>query len=127
MISSFHLEGPALSWFKWMHANGFIESWKGFLKALNLTFGPSMYEDYRGALSKLQQTASVADYQTKFEDLSTKVHGMSKQFLISFFISRLKSELKRELLVAQPQSLLQAMALARLQEDKFNEMKLHLK
>ena len=59
-----------------------------------------MYEDYRGALSKLQQTASVVDYQTKFKDLSTKVHGLSKQLLISFFISGLKSELKRELLVA---------------------------
>ena len=62
MISSFHLEGPALSWFKWMHANGFIESWKGFLKAINLKFGPSMYEDARGSLSKLQQTTTVAVY-----------------------------------------------------------------
>ena len=25
LISSFHLEGPALRWFKWMHSNGFIE------------------------------------------------------------------------------------------------------
>ena len=24
LISSFYLDGPALSWFKWMHSNGFI-------------------------------------------------------------------------------------------------------
>ncbi|XP_057485835.1 fucosyltransferase 2-like [Actinidia eriantha] len=78
LISSFNLDGPALSWFKWMHSNGFIESWKGFLKALNHRFGPSMYEDYRGALSKLQQTSSVTDYQTKFEDLSTKFKSFSQ-------------------------------------------------
>ena len=106
-----------------MHSNGFIESWKGVLKALNLRFGPSMYEDYRGALSKLQQTSSVADYQTQFEDLSTKVHGLSEQLMINFFISSLKPEIKRELLVAQPQ----AMALARLQEDKFKELKQYFK
>ena len=73
-----------------------------------------MYEDYIGALSKLQLTTSIADYQTKLEDLSTKVHGLAEQLLIRFFISGLKFELKRELLVAQPQSLLQAMVLARL-------------
>ena len=56
----------------------------------------------------------MIDYQTKLEDLSTKVYGLSEQLLISFFISGLKSEIKRELLVAQPQSLLQGMALARL-------------
>ncbi|GFS36789.1 hypothetical protein Acr_00g0048060 [Actinidia rufa] len=72
LISSFHLEGPALSWFKWMHSNGFIESWKGFLKAINLRFRPSLYEDNRGVLSKLQQTTTVANYQAQFEDLSTK-------------------------------------------------------
>ena len=86
-----------------------------------------MYADYRGTISKLQQTSFVTDYQTKFEDLSTKVHGFSKQLMISFFISGLKSEIKRVLLVAQPQSLLQTMALARLQEDKFNELKQYFK
>ena len=60
-ISSFHLYGPALRWFKWMHSNGFIESWKGFLRALNLRFGPSMYEDHKGALPKLQLSTIVAD------------------------------------------------------------------
>ncbi|GFS31842.1 hypothetical protein Acr_00g0019490 [Actinidia rufa] len=78
MISSFHLEGPALSWFKWMHSNGFIDSWKGFLKAINLRFGPSLYEDHRSALSKLQQTTSIATYQTQFEDFSTKAMALAR-------------------------------------------------
>ena len=86
-----------------------------------------MYEDHRGALSKLQQTTTAASYQTQFEELSTKVHGLSEQFFfLSFFISGLKPEIKQEVLVAQPQSLLQAMALARLQEDKLNELKQYL-
>ncbi|GFY90627.1 hypothetical protein Acr_07g0008240 [Actinidia rufa] len=78
MISSLHLEGPALSWFKWMHSNGFIDSWKGFLKAINLRFGPSLYEDHISALSKLQQTTSIAIYQTQFEDFSTKAMALAR-------------------------------------------------
>ena len=66
LISSFHLEGSALISFKWMHSNGFIESWKGFLKAINLRFVSSLYEDHIGVLSKLQKTTSVIDYQAKF-------------------------------------------------------------
>ena len=94
MISSFHLEGSTLSQCKWMHANGFIESWRGVLKAINLIFGPSMYEDSRGALSKLQQTTTIAVYQAQFEDLSTKVNGLLEKFLLSFYISRLKPKIK---------------------------------
>ena len=51
------------------------------------------------------------------------MNGLSEQFLLSFYISGLKPEIRREILVAQPQSLLQAMALARLQEDKLNELR----
>ena len=97
------------------------------MKAINLRFGPSMYEDARGALSKLQQTITVAIYQAQFEELSTKVNGLSEQFLLSLYISGLKPEIRCEILVVQHQSLLQAMVLARLQEDKLNELKQFLK
>ena len=65
----------------------------------------------------------MAVYQAQFEELSTKVNGLSEQFLLSFYISILKPEIRHEILVVQPQSLLQAIALARLQEDKLNELK----
>ncbi|XP_043724096.1 uncharacterized protein LOC122671070 [Telopea speciosissima] len=123
LLASFHLDGPALSWFQWMQSSGLINGWKGFLQALTLRFGPSLFEDHRGALAKLQQTSTVAVYQEQFERLSYKVTGLSETFLISFFISGLKPELKRELLIAQPVSLLHAMALARLHEQKFHDYK----
>ena len=69
----------------------------------------------------------MAVYQAQFEELSTKVNGLSKQFVLSFYISGLKPKIRREIVLAQPQSLLQAMALARLQEDKLNELKQFLK
>ena len=63
-----------------MCLNGFIESWTGFLKAISLRFHLSLYEDHRGALSKLQQTTAIANYQAQFEDLPTKVQGLFEQF-----------------------------------------------
>ena len=49
-----------------MHSNGYIESWKGFFRALNVRLGLSMYEDHIGALSKLQQSTIVANYRIQF-------------------------------------------------------------
>ncbi|XP_042483730.1 uncharacterized protein LOC122064089 isoform X2 [Macadamia integrifolia] len=122
LISSFHMEGPALSWFQWMHSN-LIVSLPQFLQALKLRYGPSIYEDPKGKLAKLRQVTTVATYQAQFEEISTQIHGLSKDFLISFFISDLKPELRKELLVAQPCPLVHAMALAKLQEDKYNDLK----
>ncbi|XP_077217922.1 uncharacterized protein LOC143852425 [Tasmannia lanceolata] len=121
-IASFNLEGPALLWYQWAKANNLIHSWKGFLDALRHRFGPSIYEDPKGALAKLHYTSSIEDYQRRFEDHSNKVTGLSESFLISFFISGLKSDLKRELLIEQPTSLIHAISLARLYEQKYDDM-----
>ena len=86
-----------------------------------------MYEDARGALSKLQQTTTIAASEAQFKELYTKVNGLSEQFLLSFYISGLKLKIKREILFAQPLSLLQVMALAKLHEDKLNDLKQFLK
>ncbi|XP_077236970.1 uncharacterized protein LOC143878581 isoform X1 [Tasmannia lanceolata] len=45
LISSFHLEGPALSWYQWAKSNNLINSWKGFLDAIQPRFGRSLYSD----------------------------------------------------------------------------------
>ncbi|XP_077223428.1 uncharacterized protein LOC143857042 [Tasmannia lanceolata] len=115
-IISFHLDGPTLAWFQWAKANNLLHSWKGFLDAIHIRFGPSFYEDHKGELAKIHQKTSVEEYQHRFEDLSNKVSGLSESFLTSFFISGLKPDLKRKLLVLQPTSLIQAMSLARIYE-----------
>ncbi|XP_043714700.1 uncharacterized protein LOC122663059 [Telopea speciosissima] len=119
IIASFHMDGAALSWYQWMSANGLLQDWPPFLASLATRFGPSLFEDHRGALSKLTQMGTVAEYQSRFEALSNKVSGIPEPFLISFFISGLKPDLNRELLVAQPTSLVHAISLARLYEEKF--------
>ncbi|RVW71121.1 Transposon Tf2-12 polyprotein [Vitis vinifera] len=79
--------------------------------------------DHQGNLSKLTQTATVAEFQLAFEDLMNKVTGISEPLLISFFITGLKSDIRRELLFSRPSTLMEAFALARAYETRCEEIK----
>nr|DAD17948.1 TPA_asm: hypothetical protein HUJ06_019411 [Nelumbo nucifera] len=54
-IVAFHMEGIASEWFQWMSNNNLLTGWADFLQQVKLRFGPSQFEDYQGALSKLNQ------------------------------------------------------------------------
>ncbi|XP_014491240.1 uncharacterized protein LOC106753853 [Vigna radiata var. radiata] len=122
-VASFYMDGAALSWFQWVHKNGLIPSWHSFLQALETRFAPSYYEDPRGLLFKLTQSSTVNDYLTEFERLASRVVGLPPSFLLSCFILGLSPEIKREVLALQPLTFTQAAALAKLQEDKFHDLR----
>jgi len=63
----------------------------------------------------------VNEYLTEFERLANRVVGLPPPFLLSCFISGLNPELRREVMALQPISLLQATALAKLQEEKLRD------
>lgn len=105
----------------WMFRNGFITSWQALLQALETRFAPTYYEDPKGALFKLTQRGSVNDYLLEFERLANRIVGLPSSSLLSCFISGLSPEIRREVLALQPISLPQAIALAKLQEDKVED------
>lgn len=126
-IASFHMEGAAYSWYKWVTKNELVQNWNEFLTALQLRFGTSLYDDPKAALKELKQTATVSEYQSKFEEISTKVTRLSESWLISFFIVGLNDHLKCELLLAQSSMYYQAVSLAKLHEQKLLSMQNSLK
>nr|GEX79774.1 retrovirus-related Pol polyprotein from transposon 17.6 [Tanacetum cinerariifolium] len=65
-IVGFNLEGAAAERFRLMTRNGLITDWDRFEESVKNRFGPSKYEDPHGALSKLIQTSTVAEYQNAF-------------------------------------------------------------
>ncbi|GJW72186.1 ty3-gypsy retrotransposon protein [Tanacetum coccineum] len=77
-VVGFNLEGDAAEWFRWMTRNKLITSWEGFLESVQNRFGPCKYEDPQGALSKLLQTGTVAQYQSEFEKLMNRVTDISE-------------------------------------------------
>ncbi|GJY58212.1 hypothetical protein Tco_0458104 [Tanacetum coccineum] len=103
-----------------MKQNRFITNRDAFLDSVKNRFGLSKYEDPQGALSKLLQIGTVAQYQSEFEKLMNRVTNISENLLISFYVSGLKLNLQRELLVAKPTNLGDAFALARVTEARLD-------
>jgi hypothetical protein len=64
-------------------------------------------------LSKLQQTGSLDDYYLEFTTLANRSTGLTPEALLDCFVSGLQKELQRD-------TLLQAVAIARLFEDKYH-------
>ncbi|WVY94257.1 hypothetical protein V8G54_033345 [Vigna mungo] len=110
-VASFYLDGPALAWFQWMFRNGQIQSWHQLLQALENRFAPTAFDDPRGKLFKLTQSSSVTAYLTEFESLANRIVGLQPSFLLSCFISGLKSEIRRDV----------AVGFARLHEEKLQD------
>lgn len=117
-IASFHLEGDALQWYRWVMAANPLATWPEFSQALLTRFGPTEYDDSTEALAKLQQVGSIREYQTEFEKLATQVSGLSEQFLINCFIGGLKEEIRLNVKMFRPTSLSSTIGLARLQEER---------
>lgn len=101
-----------------MHNNGLITSWEAFLRAVELRFAPSKFEDPVAALCKLTHMASLQEYLEEFEALSNRITGYPGSFYLSSFMAGLKPHIRRELLAKQPTDVVESIALAKLQEDK---------
>nr|GEV23979.1 putative nucleotidyltransferase, ribonuclease H [Tanacetum cinerariifolium] len=95
-LASFHLDGIALQWHRWITKFRGPMTWAEFSKALLGRFGPTDYEDPAEALSRLKQTATVASYQEAFEKISHQVDVLSEIFLVGCFIGGLKEEIRLE-------------------------------
>lgn len=122
-IVSFHMEGRAASWFQWAKANHLLSSWPEFIDGLLQCFGTSLYEDHHGALSKLTQTSTVAEFQTQFEEIMNRVSGVPENLLISFFLSGLRPDVRREMSIVKPTSLMESFSLAKIYEARLEAMR----
>lgn len=64
-IESFTMVGKTLDWYQYMKKNSLLGSWTELMDSVILRFGPSKYEDYQGALSKLTQKTIMAEYRSE--------------------------------------------------------------
>uniref|UniRef100_A0A803P909 Uncharacterized protein n=1 Tax=Cannabis sativa TaxID=3483 RepID=A0A803P909_CANSA len=117
MVIPFHLEGVSSKWFQWMEKSGSFVDWDSFIQAMQLRFGASVYDDPLGRIAKLTQLGCVEQYRAEFEDLLTLITGFLEHLFMNFFVWGLKLEIRRELLMAKPVDLADAMAKAQLSKD----------
>ncbi|XP_073138657.1 uncharacterized protein [Henckelia pumila] len=117
-LASFHLEGVALQWHRWLKKFRGPLTWDEFTKAILHRFGPTDYEDPSEALSQLKQTANVAAYQETFEKLSHQVDNLPENFLIGCFIAGLRDDILLDVKIKQPRTLADMIGVARLIEEQ---------
>ena len=123
-IASVHLDGKALPWFQMMEKANQVPNWFALSTAIQVQFGPSQFDNPREELLKLRQTSSVSEYYDSFNELATRAYGLDDALLLDCFVGGLHPELRREVKSHSLHSLLQAISLSKLFEEKF--LPLHL-
>ncbi|XP_042489875.1 uncharacterized protein LOC122069856 [Macadamia integrifolia] len=118
LISSLHMDGPALWWFQGVLRVTQFTTWPDFTQALESRFGISKFKDPQDTLPKPTQSALVADQQSRIE----ASENLSPPILSSHFISRPRSDILSEVLALQSSSMSQAVGLVHHQEEKFLEV-----
>ena len=117
-LASFHLEDDALQWHCWLSKCMGHLNWSEFTQAVLHRFGPTDYKDPSEALTRLRQTSTVNIYQTKFEKLSQRIDNLPENYLVGCFIAWLCDEIRLDVKVKQPRTLLDAIRVARLVEER---------
>ena len=112
-----------MQWYRWFEKAWPNITWEEFTQALCVRFGPTDYEDFDEALAKLQQTGTVHEYQTQFERLPTRVQDWPEKALVGSYIDGLKEEIRSEVKLFRPTSLLHAASLAKLHEEKLQRQR----
>ncbi|KAF7831756.1 Retrovirus-related Pol polyprotein [Senna tora] len=100
-LASVHLDGPARDWYIWVEPNKTVSTYFEFISGILVRFGKTLYEDPKTALKKLQQENSGEDYQAQFKKLSTKVTGLTEDWLVSIFVGELKGYIQTEVILDQ--------------------------
>ena len=66
-MASYNMEDNAQLWFMQIQQEEGTPPWRRFTELLNLCFGPLVRSNPLGELMACKRTASVSDYQSRFE------------------------------------------------------------
>ncbi|XP_015969943.1 uncharacterized protein LOC107493360 [Arachis duranensis] len=119
-LAAMHMSGMAIPWFQMTQRTSPFRSWTQLKRSIEIEFGPSLFESPRELLFKLQQRGTVSEYYAEFVALANRSHIDPPDALMDCFISGLQQDIRREVKAQCPPSLMRAVSLARLYEDKFS-------
>ncbi|GMJ09877.1 hypothetical protein HRI_004656900 [Hibiscus trionum] len=122
-MASFRMDDIAKRWYRWMQCRRQLAGWDHLVEAIRKRFAVTEIESPEGQLTKLCQTASVEEYQTRFEELALRTDNLPEVFLIQCFIYGLRSDIKNEVLASRASTTADALATARFHETCLAEVK----
>lgn len=115
---SIHLEGKALLWHQSLMKTrefGSWPSWGDYKTAIIARFGNNSFDDPMAEIMNLRQKGTVEQYQEQFDGLLNRTDLSEKQAL-SCFLKGLDTDIQNTVRMHKPQTLMDAFALAKLQE-----------
>ncbi|CAA0265790.1 unnamed protein product [Arabidopsis thaliana] len=84
---------------------------------------PSEGENFHEALSKIQQTGSLRDYQREFERLTNKVDNWSEEALVGTFLGGLRDNIADHVHMFSPTTMRAVIKLARLRDEQIQKQR----
>ena len=106
------MEGEAINWFQWMESRTPASSWAMFKLALLQYFSRSQELNPYESLMAVKQNGLVMEFCRQFEAVAALLVGEKEEILQAAFVNGLKVEIRAEVRLAQPNSLIQIMELA---------------
>lgn len=94
-----------------------------FEKEILVRSGPTEYEDYDEALSRVKQKGTLQEYQKAFEKLANRLVGWPQKALIGTFLGGLRADISTDVRKFKPRSLRATIEFARMREDELNHTK----
>ena len=110
--ASYHLDDEALVWFQDCERS--LDSWETFVRAIQVRFRPSSYDDPMENLTKLKQTTTLAIYKSQFEMLRNRVKNLRESHKLSCFLSGLRDEIRLAVRMQNPRTLSAAFSLGKI-------------
>jgi hypothetical protein len=85
-------------------------------------FGPTEYDDYDEALSRVKQKGTLRENQQEFEKLANRVVGWPQKALIRTFLGGLKANISNDVRKFKPRTLRETIEFARMREDELTHI-----
>ncbi|ESQ51584.1 hypothetical protein EUTSA_v10017833mg, partial [Eutrema salsugineum] len=86
-------------------------------------FGPTEGDNFDEALSKIQQTGTLREYQREFERLRNKVEGWTQRALVGTYLGGLNPTIADPIRMFKPKSLKDVIGLARMRDEQLQKQK----
>ncbi|XP_047325223.1 uncharacterized protein LOC124929014 [Impatiens glandulifera] len=83
---------------------------------MDYEFGPSELDDPPDEWKDLKQTTTVKDFGKKYLDITYKLPHLTEEYSIKGYLNGLKEKIANPIRIQKPQSLTEAMGMAKLQE-----------
>ncbi|GAU21227.1 hypothetical protein TSUD_11450 [Trifolium subterraneum] len=120
-LSRLSMEGPTIHWFNLLMETEDDLSWEKLKKALIARYGGRRLDNPFEELSNLRQKGGVEEYVESFELLSSQVGRLPEDQYMGYFMSGLKTQIRRRVRTLNPRSRMEMMRMAKDVEDELRE------